>query len=564
MSPEDGPAPERGPADLEIGRALALRDSAGATFERERSDLLFRRVRLVLGIGVVVNVLLWGFTQFQPLAEPVAWGPEFWRWKRAGDLAYPLSVLAGLLFVQFARPGTRGLEITAFLVAAVNLLLGMAMTATARPDMLLGFWIALILFVMAALLPWDVRWQIGLVVLAVAGSAGALYGAEALFPEVRAFWNGELAILPARTFAEQVGLTVAGTVVLGATSVVVARTLYDLRRTAFKASRLGNYLIHRELGEGGMGQVFVAEHALMCRPSAVKVLRAKPGSDPSALARFEREVRLASSLSHPNTITIFDFGRAGDDTFYYAMEYLEGLDLERFVERFGPVPANRAIYILRQVASSLEEAHQRGIIHRDLKPSNIFLTMRGGLFDFVKVLDFGLAKQIEGTDRGVGLTKTGVIFGTPRYLAPETVYGDDEVDARSDIYNLGGVAFWMLTGRPPFTADTAVALMVDHVKSKPPVPSEVSELEIPPELDELVLRCLEKDPLDRFASAREFRRALDAIPVEEPWDGDKAENWWSLHMSADELLQDCFCPPIEELTREGMSAGDLQFEAASG
>jgi hypothetical protein len=553
-----------GPESPRIGRALTMRGTVGATFERERGDLLFRRVRLVFGIGLAVNLLLLGFTTVVPLAEPVTWTAAFWRWKGFADLAYPASAGLGLLFVLAVRPGTRGLEATAFVVAALNLLLGVGVTALARPDMLLGFWIALILFVTAALLPWHVRWQVALAVLAVASSVAALVWTRGTYAEVLAFWEGRQSVLPVRSYEEQLLLAFAGTAVLGATSVVVAATLYDLRRTAFKAARLGNYLIHRALGGGGMGQVYVAEHALMCRPSAVKVLRAAPGSDPDALARFEREVRLAASLSHPNTITIFDFGRTSDDTFYYAMEYLEGLDLERFVERFGPIPANRVIHILRQVAGSLEEAHARSIVHRDLKPSNIFLTVRGGMYDFVKVLDFGLAKRVEEGNEDAGLTKTGVIFGTPRYMAPETVYGDFEVDARSDIYNLGGVAFWMLTGRPPFTADRPVAVMIDHVKTKPPVPSEVSEIEIPPALDAIVLRCLEKDPGDRFSSARELRRALDFVPLEEPWDEEMAAAWWKLHMASDGVLQDCFCPPLERRSGDGAGRPEPALEAARG
>ena len=214
-------------------------------------------------------------------------------------------------------------------------------------------------------------------------------------------------------------------------------------RTPNPPRRLGNYVLRREIGEGGMGRVYVAEHALMCRPSAVKVLKTSRGADPDALARFEREVRLSSNLSHPNTITIFDFGRADDDTFYYAMEYLEGLDLERFVERFGPIPAERTVFILLQATGSLAEAHGRDIVHRDLKPSNVFLSMRGGLYDFVKILDFGLAKQIKGVDTATGLTKTGIVFGTPRYLAPEMVYGTSGVDGRADIYNFGALAYMM-------------------------------------------------------------------------------------------------------------------------
>ena len=190
-----------------------------------------------------------------------------------------------------------------------------------------------------------------------------------------------------------------------------------------------------------------------------------------------------------------------------------------------------------QVAASLGEAHDRGIIHRDLKPSNVFLTMRGGMYDFVKVLDFGLARRIEVVDGDVELTRTGVVFGTPRYLAPETVYGEAVVDERADIYNFGGVLFWLLTGRPPFTSDRPVQLMIDQVKTPPPVPSEVCEMEIPPELDAIVLRCLEKDPDDRFPSVRELTAALEAVPLDPEWTGARAEAWWKLHMSEVEAME---------------------------
>ena len=225
------------------------------------------------------------------------------------------------------------------------------------------------------------------------------------------------------------------------------------------------------------------------------------------MARFEREVRLSSTLTHPNTITIYDFGRTQDNEFYYAMEYLEGLDLQELVEQYGPVPAPRTAFILAQVASSLAEAHSRDIVHRDIKPSNIFLTRRGGLYDFVKVLDFGLAKEMDADATSAVLTQSGVIFGTPLYISPETVYGQDEVDGRADIYNLGGVAYWMLTGQPPFSSSRSVEVLIDHVKTIPKRPSEISELDIPPELDEIVMKCLEKKPEDRFRTAEELEEA---------------------------------------------------------
>jgi serine/threonine-protein kinase len=441
-------------------------------------------------------------------------------------------------------------------VAALNLLAGLTEVSLTQPDVIPGFGVALVLFIPAAFIPWREKYQAALSVLAVAGSILTLTASYLLVPEVQAFWSDGAV----RSFGEQILLSSIGSALLGATSVFVTRTLYGLRKTAFRAQRLGNYVLHKEIGEGGMGRVYVAEHALMCRPSAVKVLKASGGADRTALARFEREVRLSSSLSHPNTITIFDFGRAAEDTFYYAMEYLEGLDLERFVERFGPIPASRVLFLLLQVAGPLAEAHDRAIVHRDLKPSNIFLTMRGGLYDFVKVLDFGLAKRIEGADTPSDLTKTGVVFGTPRYLAPETVYGTAGVGARADIYAFGAVAYWMLTGRPPFIGDSAVALMIDHVKTVPTRPSEICEVPIPSELDDVVMKCLEKDPDDRFQSIAELEDALRAVPDPTPWTRMRAAKWWELHMSDDEAVADCFCPPMEELAFDEGDYSELAME----
>jgi hypothetical protein len=529
--------------DLRIGRSLGLRTTQlGSAFEREHRNLLWQRTRLVLAIGLA-NALIWVMlTLFVPLGGPVT---EYgsWAWKNWLDLLYPVSFAVGLAYIYAARPGVAGLQTTAFLVIAANVIASLVQISFSEPDMISGFGIGLALFVPAAFIPWRLRYQVALAVVTLVAAVTVPVISYVSVPAIQEFWNVDAA----RGFGQQLLMNGVGTLLLGATSVFVTRTLYGLRKTAFRAQRLGNYVLHKEIGEGGMGRVYVAEHALMCRPSAVKVLKASSGVDPTALARFEREVRLSSSLSHPNTITIFDFGRAAEDTFYYAMEYLEGMDLERFVQRFGPIPASRVLFLLLQVTGPLAEAHERAIVHRDLKPSNVFLTMRGGLYDFVKVLDFGLAKRIEGADTPSDLTKTGVVFGTPRYLSPETVYGTAGVGPRSDIYAFGAVAYWMLTGRPPFSADSAVALMIDHVKTVPPRPSEICEVPIPAELDDVVMKCLEKDPDDRFQTVAELEDALRAVPDTAPWTRARAAKWWELHMTDDEVVRDCFCPPVEEL-----------------
>jgi serine/threonine-protein kinase len=216
------------------------------------------------------------------------------------------------------------------------------------------------------------------------------------------------------------------------------------------------------------------------------------------------------------------------------MEYLQGLDMQKLVDRFGPMTAARGVFILTQVCGALSEAHERGIIHRDIKPSNVFLTQRGGLYDYVKVLDFGLAKQVTD-EKAVSLTKTGVALGTPRYISPEAIRGAENIDARSDLYCLGAVAYFMLTGRPPFDAVTSAELMIDHLKATPPSMSEVSELPIPADLEAIIMKCLQKAPEDRYGSAAEMESALRAVPIEDPWDQAKAHEWWDLHGLAVEL-----------------------------
>ncbi|MFQ5747361.1 MAG: serine/threonine-protein kinase [Gemmatimonadota bacterium] len=536
-------ARDRGAVDVappRIGRPLADAGPTGGSFTLEQRDLLWRRCRLVFALGLAVSLVLSAATLFfGHIAPPIA--DRFATLKAGLDQGYAVLFAVALGAIHIGEPGVGRLQGTAFAVIGLNIVLALVTGALARPDASGAFGLPLLLFVPAAFIPWRTAYQTGLAVVALVGGIVAGLTSYVLVPEVSGFW----AAAPAGAFRDHLVLAATGTAVLGATSVVVTGTLYRLRRTAHRAKRLGNYLIHRELGRGGMGRVYVAEHALMCRPSAVKVLQPAPGENGSALARFEREVRLSSSLSHPNTITIFDFGRAEDDTFYYAMEYLEGMDLQVLVERFGPLPAPRVVYILLQVTGSLAEAHGRDIVHRDLKPANIFLTTRGGLYDFVKVLDFGLAKEVRSQGAS-DLTRDGAIFGTPRYIAPETVYGTAVADARSDIYNVGGVAYWMLAGRPPFAAESPIELMIDHVKTVPPRPSEVSELEVPSDLDRIVMRCLEKNPDDRYQTVKELAADLRAVPLDEPWDGERAEEWWALHLASDPFVEGCFCPPIEE------------------
>lgn len=504
---------------------------AGETgIEAEETDFFLRRCRLVFALGAVVAPILILVGRLLIDGEPDQIR-LLGRWETLADGLHVLSFLLALGSLHIGEPGAARLQRTAFAVLAFNLVLSILNGGLLEPDYPPALLASLMLFIPAAVIPWRLRYQVALAVVAVLTPLLAQVAGFHLHPRADVYWGargGEGA------FWEQTLGTTIGVTVMAVLSVIVTRTLYDLRRSARRAERMGNYTILKKLGSGGMAEVYLAHHARMVRPSAVKVLRLPKEASRETLARFEREIRLASRLTHPHTIAIFDFGRADRETFYYAMEYLEGIDLEAFVRRFGPLPATRTVFVLRQVCGSLAEAHGRGIVHRDLKPSNIFLTTRGGLHDFVKVLDFGLAKQLpvafdaEGS-REPDLTGTGQVFGTPTYMSPEQWDDTADVDARADIYSLGGVAYHLLTGRPPFTARSMVRLLTEHARTAPDPPSRVCELDVPSELDAIVLKCLEKRPEDRFPTVEDLERALSAVRFSEPWTRRDARAWWKLH-----------------------------------
>jgi eukaryotic-like serine/threonine-protein kinase len=307
-------------------------------------------------------------------------------------------------------------------------------------------------------------------------------------------------------------------------STVAARVIHGLQQRVRDANEVGQYTLEQRIGEGGMGVVYLARHALLRRPTAIKLLPAHRAGE-QAVRRFEQEVRLTSSLTHPNTIAIYDFGRTPDGMFYYAMEYLDGITLEQLVVFDGPQPAARVVQILKQVCGSLSEAHAAGLIHRDIKPANLMLCVRGNVPDQVKVLDFGLVKE-HTAGASLGLSTEGTLLGTPAYLSPEGITSPSGVDARSDLYALGAVAYWLLVGTPLFASETIVEVCAHHLHSAPPAPSERSLSPVPPALDELIVRCLAKDPAQRPASALELGLALESIDSDESWTRARAEAWW--------------------------------------
>jgi serine/threonine-protein kinase len=276
-----------------------------------------------------------------------------------------------------------------------------------------------------------------------------------------------------------------------------------------------------------MGEVYLAEHQMMKRPCAVKLIRPEKAGDPLMLARFEREVRATAKLSHWNSIDIYDYGRTADGTFYYVMEYLPGHNVGEIVQDYGPIPAARTIYLMDQVCAALNEAHGIGLVHRDIKPGNIFCAYRGGEFDVAKLLDFGLVKpsSLDGHG-GVNLTAEGTVTGSPLFMSPEQASGDDRVDGRSDIYSLGAVMYFMLTGQPPFMNENPLKVIIAHA-SQDAVPLRQLNPSLSIELEEIVMRCLEKDPDHRFQDVAALQRALKEVAFAESWSSDLAAEWWS-------------------------------------
>jgi len=306
--------------------------------------------------------------------------------------------------------------------------------------------------------------------------------------------------------------------------VVALLRMQRLAEEAEAAQRVGNYELLEEIGQGGMARVYRAQHRLLKRPTAVKIVELAQTTD-EMLARFDREVRLASQLMHPNTVEVFDYGRTPEGQPFYAMEFLDGLTLQQIVERHGPMPPARAAHALRGIAGSLSEAHARGLVHRDIKPANVMLCRRGGEDDVVKVLDFGLVKDTRSPHTR-DLTRALRVLGTPAYMAPERIEQPDSADVRSDLYALGAVGFFLLTGQAPFAGDSDLALAYKVVHVAAPALSAVAAQPVPAELDALIARCLAKSPEQRPASADEVAAGLDQLLVALPWTNLQARRWW--------------------------------------
>jgi serine/threonine-protein kinase len=317
-------------------------------------------------------------------------------------------------------------------------------------------------------------------------------------------------------------------------ALIIARMMYHLTRQVREAKQLGSYELEERIGSGGMGEVWRARHRMLVRPAAVKLIRPEnlgasvEGQD-SLIERFQREAQATATLRSPHTVELYDFGVAEDGTFFYVMELLDGLDLNALVNRFGPLPPGRAVHLLRQMCDSLADAHANGLLHRDIKPANVFVCRVGQQTDYVKILDFGLVKSVIPHQDDLILTAEQTVLGTPAFMAPEAI-GGKGLDHRADLYSLGCVGYWLLTGGLVFPSESALAMAVAHAREEPPPPSSRSELSIPETLDRIILDCLAKNPADRPQTSAELAARLVDCQCPESWTEQAAASWWDVHL----------------------------------
>ncbi len=516
MQPEEGVASARGsvsgfPTDLLSQFAARLRILA----------LLYAFVFFMAGI---LPALLIPGDRARFLGSFVQWAP--------GVIGIAVALLvAGVIRSARFSPATVMKLGLAFEIASSYAIAGAEFGDPMGLEMHQGFlglsWVAVWVVLFTVVVPTTPRRTV-LVALASVSSVPVIIGL------LIASGTTSLRIAPAIFF---LGLVFPYLLVVGM-AYVGARVVYQLGTEVRRARELGSYRLEEKLGEGGMGEVWRARHRLLARPAAIKLIRpsvtgdTRAGVSEEAIRRFQREAQVIARLRSPHTVELFDFGTAADGAFYYVMELLDGLDADSLLRRFGPVPPDRAIYLLRQVCHSLSEAQSCGLVHRDIKPANIFLCRYGEEYDFVKVLDFGIVGAVrDSADASTVHTRENAIRGTPAFIAPEQALGT-KVDGRADIYATGCLAYWLLTGKFVFTGDTAMALLLHHAHTQPVPPSGRTDQRIPKALDDLVVSCLAKDPAQRPQSARELSQRLAEVQGASDWTQDRAQEWWANHLAA--------------------------------
>jgi serine/threonine-protein kinase len=454
------------------------------------------------------------------------------EWAVSVLVAFALgAVFARVLWVgrSLSLRQLRGIELALFGAFYIfwALLLGFAYPTLQLPDP--PIWFGIILGY-AVCLPWALLiLGYGILIPNTWQRCATVVGVLAATPLVISKANGLAAQATAgRWEASFFAVMVVCLVIAAAIAVYGSHRIEVLRRAVAQARRLGQYRLGRQLGCGGMGEVYLAEHLLLRRPCAIKLIRPERYGDPAVLDRFEREVQATATLTHPNTVQVYDYGRAEDGTFYYAMEYLPGVTLEQLVRRYGPLPPARALHFLRQICGALSEAHAVGLVHRDIKPSNIIVCERGGRPDVAKLLDFGLVLARDPRWSAGDLGPDTVIAGTPAYMSPEQAGGRHPLDARTDLYSLGAVAYFLLTGEPPFPRGSVRQMLEAH-RSEPAVFPDRLAGALPADVRATVLRCLEKDPAQRFPDAESLERAWAACACAGSWTTAESVQWWQEH-----------------------------------
>ena len=492
------------------------------------ADLL-RDASRRLGIMALVACALWtlGSVLGHLAVRSMAAGDPQWRRLGGPDVIAVLSVLVSVLLFSYTRKDERdpesilqlGLAYMVFTAFALGLTFHWAPMPLNQSISPAISWIGAVVLMFAAIVPSTPLNTLLAGVVAVSMNPIAMWIARA-----RGIWNFQ-------SWTDALLMHYPDYLLLGV-AVVISHVVTGLGHQVAKAREMGSYRLGELLGHGGMGEVYYATHRMLARPAAIKLIRPEVfgGNDPAAaqlaVTRFRREAETAATLRSPHTVELYDFGVAEDQTLYFVMELLEGLTLESLVRRHGPLPAGRVVHILRQVCASLQEAHARGLVHRDIKPANIHVGRLGLVYDFVKVLDFGLVKPIsDGTLDHSLATQAGLVLGTPGYMAPEMALSA-RVDGRADLYSLGCVAYYLLAGRQVFEGDTAMQVFAQHLQAAPIPPSERGASTVPPDLEQLVLSCLAKRPEDRPQSAAELDRRLAVVALE-PWTDEQAQQWWA-------------------------------------
>lgn len=486
-------------------------DSTGESVDAElRQTRLSKFGRVIAGVTV-------GYVLLN--ASISIWLGRFSINVNSVPLLVATAAFAGLWLLLRGPPRSarfvRAVELASLCIGTTALSsLALVMGLTESPDMIVRSTLTYVLLAYAVYVPSTARHTLFVAALMTVPLLSSIFLAfrewdPALYDPPAAIWRkgnkGDMAYLA--TFVSAFLWSVVVGIAAG-----FSHTIYGLRRAISAVRKLGQYTLEEKLGEGGMGVVYRASHGMLRRPTAIKLLHADRAGE-AALARFEREVRRTAALTHPNTVTVYDYGRTTDGVFYYAMELLEGATLDEMVEVDGPQPEGRVIYLLEQAAASLAEAHAAGLIHRDIKPGNIMVVDRGGISDLVKVLDFGLVKDLGAKASGATppdptLTAADAITGTPLYMAPEAIIAPDTIDARADVYALGAVGYWLLTGTHVFSGASVVEVCAHHLHMPPEPPSERLRKPIAADLETLILDCLAKRPENRPASALVLRQRL--------------------------------------------------------